>query len=715
MTAGSGSGRTWAELGAIGLERIKGIGGRRIEALSTLGIESVADLLMHYPRDYADRSRQLRLSEMELGEKATVVVDVDSVTTRRVGRGRLVVKVNCSDGSERLGVTFFNQAWRERQLAGAAQIRLFGKLESFGSRLQMTNPVVDLLGDYTGRLVPVYPSSEKAGITSWDLARWIAEAIRRSGELADPLESGLRDQLGLMGRTEALAGIHQPADGAHAAAARKRLAFDELLRLQCALVGQKVSREVGSEGFSHRPQAGRVGLGDAVRKALPFELTRAQNQALAEIGADLARPVPMHRLLQGDVGSGKTAVALLAMATVIEAGHQAAIMAPTEVLAEQHYLGIKTMVGSAGVPDPARLGGERSVRVELLTSKVGAKARRDLLAKLDRGEVDIVVGTHALLQGDVAFSSLGLAVVDEQHRFGVEQRAALHSKRPPGQRADPDLLVMTATPIPRTAAMTVFGDLDLTVMDELPAGRTPVRTRWLKTPSEACLAWEKVREQVGAGRRAYVVCPLVEGSERVVAASAMQEHDRLASGELAGLRLGLLHGQMSASDKQGAMDAFRSGRIDVLVATTVIEVGVDVADATVMVVQDAHMFGIAQLHQLRGRVGRSGLESWCFLLSQSDSVDAAARLEVVESSNDGFVLARKDLELRGEGTLMGTRQRGRSDLRLASVLKDEVLVDRAREVALCLVGADPTLSCHPILAAEMEYFLSEEVEFLHKS
>jgi ATP-dependent DNA helicase RecG len=419
----------------------------------------------------------------------------------------------------------------------------------------------------------------------------------------------------------------------------------------------------------------------------------------------------MHRLLQGDVGSGKTVVALAGLLAAVQGGHQGALMVPTEVLAEQHFANVSHLIGTLSVPDPDRLGGRRPVRVGLLTNRTAASERSDLHEGLRSGQVDLLVGTHALLTDEVRFKSLGAVVIDEQHRFGVEQRAALREKG----GADPDVLVMTATPIPRTAAMIVFGDLEMTVLDELPPGRIPVTTRWTQNLHDE-EAWGRVREEVEAGHKAFVVCPLVEGSERVEARAATEEFDRLAASDLRGIRLGLLHGQLPSKAKEKAIDDLRSGRVDVLVATTVVEVGVDVPDATVMVVLDADRFGIAQLHQLRGRVGRSSLPSWCYLLGSSDSPDAASRLAALERTNDGFELAEEDLRLRGEGTLLGARQKGRSDLKLASLQHDRLLLEAARDVAEAIVTEDPVLEEHPLLADETRLFLSdEEAEFLFKS
>ncbi len=407
-------------------------------------------------------------------------------------------------------------------------------------------------------------------------------------------------------------------------------------------------------------------------------------------------------------------MAVAALLAAVQGGYQGALMAPTEVLAEQHHLGIRALLAGLQVPDERTLSGERPLSVALLTNRTTASERTKLHAGLADGSVDILIGTHALLTERVVFQALGMVVIDEQHRFGVEQRAALRQKG--AGDAVPDVLVMTATPIPRTAAMTVYGDLDSTVLDELPPGRTPVITRWAQGPLEETAAWDRVRSEVGAGRQAYVVCPLVEESERVQARSATDEYEQLREGELAGLRLGLLHGQLPAKDKESVMDAFRRGELDVVVATTVIEVGVDVANATVMVIEDADRFGMAQLHQLRGRVGRSTATSWCYLLGAGSTPEAEERLRAIERTTDGFELAEVDLELRGEGTILGTRQKGATDLKLASLRRDKDLVRQAREVAFDIIDHDPLLTLHPDLAEEVRALVDDDDrEFLFKS
>jgi len=705
--------RPLRSLTRIDVARLDGVGPKRAEALRSVGIETVFDLLTHYPRRYIDRTKEARIADLHVGEVASVLARVDRISSRRLGGGRgrggrVMVEGWISDGSDRMKVTFFNQAWREKQLAPGSEAVFWGKVEDFRGTRQLTNPVVDLVGDQTGQVVPVYPQSEKARITTQDVRRWVDEALRRTGELLDPVPEAVLDRLDLVDRTSAFRQVHAPGDSVAAyVAARKRLVFDELLRLQLALVLRKRHLEATTVGVEHDLR------GELVRRfhdALPYPLTGAQRRVIAEIEADLAARVPMHRLLQGDVGAGKTVVAVSAMLVAVQGGHQGALMAPTEVLAEQHALGIRDLVADLRVGDDGALF-DRPLRVALLTNRVPAGERRRITEGLASGEVDIAIGTHALLSADVRFRSLGVVVVDEQHRFGVEQRAALRDK---GQGGVPDVLVMTATPIPRTAAMTVYGDLDVSVLDELPPGRTPIETTWARTEEEQARVWEQVRREVADGRQAYVVCPLVEESEKLEVSSATETYEQLRAGELEGLRVGLLHGRVPPAEKEETMRLFRDGRLDVLVATTVIEVGVDVPNATVMVILDADRFGIAQLHQLRGRVGRGAHRSWCHLLGEGATDDGARRLEALVETTDGFVLAEVDLDLRGEGTILGARQKGRNDLKLASLRDDREWVDIARDVAFDLV--DSAAGPPDALVDEVRLFLDEdEEEYLFKS
>ncbi len=711
--------RRLAQLAQLPVTELKGVGDRSAQALARMGVRSVLDLLTWYPRRYIDRTNQATLADLEVGEEATVVVRVKRTNTTRTRNGRTMVKVRVTDGSADAEVTFFNQPFRAKQLTEGTEAVLFGRLESFRGVKGFTNPVVDLIGDRTGRIVPVYPQSEKAGVASWDLARWCAETLRRAGEFAEPIPVEVLDRHDLVDRTTAFGGIHNPESMAEAMAARRRLVFDELLRVQLELVKRKRELETTAVGVAHVVGDGGGPLVRRFHERLPYDLTGAQQRAIAEIVDDLAAAHPMHRLLQGDVGAGKTVVAVSALLVAVQGGHQGALMAPTEVLAEQHHLGIRHLLEGFTVSDGddsnlfGSAGMERPLRIALLTNRTPAGERRRIIDDLASGAIDLVVGTHSLISEGIEFSSLGVVVIDEQHRFGVEQRAALRDKG--GDDLVPDVLVMTATPIPRTAAMTVYGDLDVSVLDELPPGRTPIVTRWARSDMEEADVWQQVRDEVGAGRQAYVVCPLIDESEKLEVRSAQETFDELNAGELAGLRIGLLHGRLKADDKDGVMESFRRGDLDVLVATTVIEVGVDVPNATVMVILDASRFGIAQLHQLRGRVGRGAARSYCWLVGESTTPDGEARLEALVRTTDGFELAEVDLDLRGEGTIMGERQKGRNDLKLASLRRDRDWVLIAREVAEEIIGSDPTLAEHPALAEELPLFLGDdEAEFLLK-
>jgi len=734
---------TYADLAAIPLTAIRALHSspKKVEALGQIGVGDILDLVTYYPRRHVDRSRQVAIRDLVPGEEAMVVGTVRNHKAHRPprrGRGRPLNRdeFDVTDGTGgRLKVTFFNTWGIDRKLEVGTEAVFFGKIDTFNGRAQMTNPVVDVIGgDQTGKIISIYPQHQvkrtgektKTELSSDDFVTWIGVALgkTRARGLAEPLPAAVRDRLGLIERERALWGYHQPEAWKDIATARKRLVFDELLRVQLALVLRKRSIERTAKGIAHD------GSGELVRRfhdALPYPLTGAQDRVIAEITRDLTGPHPMHRLLQGDVGAGKTVVAVTAMLTAVQGGHQGALMAPTEVLAEQHFAGIRALLADLRVPGDAEAGSlfegmseDRPLRVELLTNKVPAAARRKLAEGLASGEVDLLIGTHALIEDKVAFRSLGVVVIDEQHRFGVEQRDALRQKGADG--LTPDVLVMTATPIPRTAAMTVYGDLDVSILDELPPGRTPIETTWVRVdpegddPEAEAPVWGHVRAEVAAGRQAYVVCPLVEGSDKLEVASAEETLERLSGGELHDLSLGLLHGRMASADKEDVMSRFRSGETQVLVATTVIEVGVDVPNATVMVILDADRFGIAQLHQLRGRVGRGAHASTCWLVGSGITPDGRARLEAMVRTTDGFELAEIDLDLRGEGTLMGERQKGRNDLKVASLRRDREWVEKAREVAFDLIDADPDLSRSAVIAEEVRLFLGEaDADFLLKS
>jgi ATP-dependent DNA helicase RecG len=724
-------------LGDVPVSRLRNIGEKRTAALATLGIDNVFDLLTVYPRRYLDRTNRVDLSDLNVGDEAAVYGEVQKVNSRRTRQGRVMVDVTVSDDGDSFKVVFFNQAWRERQLTPGVQALFFGKVSDYKGQRQMTNPVVDVVvgasgeerdPSKVGRVVAIYPASGKAGLTSWEMGGFIEESLRRAGTFFDPLTSAEREELDLVDRTQAYWGIHLPHEESDKVPARRRLAFDEFLRLQLLLALRRQRVEASSQGIRHPFDVADldVDLGELVaptsslvRRFLAshrYTLTNAQRRVLGEIANDMSASLPMHRLLQGDVGSGKTMVALTAMLASLDGKRQSVLMAPTEVLAEQHVSSLRRDLNGLTVSDDAVLGGVRPLSVQLLTGRVRAKERQAVLEGLLSGSVDIVVGTHALLNEDVRFKSLGVIVIDEQHRFGVEQRATLRDqgRERSLEGADPDVLVMTATPIPRTAAMVLFGDLDFSILDEMPQGRRPIETTWAKSDDDVAACWQRVRLEVAEGRRAYVICPLVEDSEKIEATSAVEERTRLALHELRGLSVGLLHGQMKSPEKEEVMRQFRSGELDVLVATVVIEVGVDVPEASVIVIEDAWRFGLAQLHQLRGRVGRSHQQSYCFLLGTPPNEEGEARLEALVGSNDGFELAEIDLEMRGEGTLLGSRQQGRSDLKLAKLKSDEDLLSSAQVLAASMVERGASALAE--MVDELRLFVDdEEATYLFKS
>ena len=712
---------TLSDLADIDVEVLKGVGEKRKESLAEYGITNVLELLMNYPRKWVDRTNEARVSDLVVGQEALVIVEVRKVSKFTTKNRRTVVTIQVGDESGRLTAVFFNQPWRERQLKVGTQISMFGKPDLFRGVLQMSNPLVDLIGDRTGRIVPIYPQSEKTQVSTWELATWVENALERCRErgLSDPVPAELISRLELVDRTVALWAIHFPETIVAKQNARRRLAFDELLRVQVVLVGRKRAFELDNTGIRHVVNGK---LQQRFVAAIPFALTSAQQRVIAEVDKDLASPHPMHRLLQGDVGSGKTVVAVSAMLAAVQGGHQGALMAPTEVLAEQHFNGVRKLLEGLLVPDANNLFGDRQLRVELLTSRVTSERRRELLRDLANGGVDILIGTHALIQEGVEFASLGVAVIDEQHRFGVEQRAALRNKGENSETSDrkkttstPDVLVMTATPIPRTAAMTVYGDLDVSVLDEMPPGRTPIKTFWVAGKKSEAKMWSEVRDALAQGQQAFVVCPLIEESEKLEVASAQDTFKLLGRTELKGLKLGLLHGRLSSNEKDETMTEFRERKLDVLIATTVIEVGVDVPNATCMVVLDADRFGIAQLHQLRGRVGRGVIASRCWLVTSNEEI-RSPRVDALVESTDGFYLAEVDLELRGEGTIMNTAQKGRSDLKLASLRNDRDLIELARATAFEIIDSDPTLKSHNEIRDEIDLLLTpDEEEFLFKN
>ncbi|MER3454928.1 MAG: DNA helicase RecG [Acidimicrobiia bacterium] len=682
---------------SVGALRRVGFNGQR--RLRSMGLETVKDLLQHYPRKYIDRSSLLPIRRLRVGEEATIVATVEKVTVKRPRPKLSILTVTVSDDSGVAECIWFNQDFRASDFSEGDEVAFSGKVERFGYRLQLSNPSYDVLSYKgisdsleVGRIVPVYPASLKARVSSGYLRRLIWEALETFADLEDPLPEAMRKELALLDRARALRGIHFPDSFEHLAQARRRLVVDEVFSLQVALRLLRNTAEEDKTAIRH-PYPSE--LAQRFLLGLPYRLTSDQSKALAEIASDMAAGRPMHRLLQGEVGSGKTVVAAAAICIAVSGGHQAAFMAPTEVLAGQHYFGLRPYLESQGL------------RVRLLTSGIGAPRRKAVLEEIRSGRVDVVVGTHSLFQEDVEFASLGLVIVDEQHRFGVHQRLRLREKAPRG--IVPDVLIMTATPIPRTAALTFYGDLDVSTIEELPQGRKPVDTKILEEPhaDEAYLA---IREEVSRGRQAYVVCPLIEESDKLEASAAEEVYDQLAYGPLAGLRLGLLHGRMPPAEREAQMAAFRAGEVDVLVATTIVEVGVDVPNATVMAIMSAERFGLAQLHQLRGRVGRGSVEGKCYLIASNADAARSERLRALVHSSSGMELAEEDLRIRGEGTVFGARQTGRTDLKLTRLVKDAPLIARCKEWAVRLLEEDPLLEAHPALKREIESIYGEDLQ-----
>ena len=649
--------RGWArpERLDLGIETLVGVGAALAKRLRALGIETIRDLVLHRPRRYENAVDEILISELWGDDEVAIAGNVVDVKTRRIGGRRTIVTARVQDASGMIGASWFNQPWLAEKLTPGIQLRLRGKLGRYGFDVKSYD-----VGEAraTADFAPVYPASEQVPSTKLRELMRAALALHID-DFPDPLPA--EHELPL--RRDALVALHFPRDEQQAEEARRRLALDELLALQLV-----VARAHDDDAVA--PSLSNPGtLVARYREVLPFTLTEHQEQAIAEIDLDLARTVPMQRLLQGDVGSGKTVVALYALLRAVESDRQGALMAPTETLAEQHFLTLEPLCAQLGV------------RCVLLTGSVGSKKIRDEIAN---GVAQIAVGTHALIQRDVEFADLAVAVVDEQHRFGVEQRKALADGR------EPHVLHMTATPIPRTLALTIYGDLAVSEIAKPPANRKPIETAWVGAERSSA-AYERLRKHLDAGRQAYVVCPLIEQSETRLARAAEVEADRLRSAELKGYRVGLLHGKLKTADRREVMRQFKDGELDVLVATTVIEVGVDVPNSTIMIVQEADRFGLAQLHQLRGRVGRGAEQSYCLLISRDklELTDVAqSRLQALVATTDGFELAEVDLELRGEGQLLGTRQSGWSDLRFTRLRLDRDLIERARELARELQAED---------------------------
>jgi ATP-dependent DNA helicase RecG len=650
------------------------------------GYLTVRDLLEHYPRRYLTRGELTDLAHAKKGAVVTVVGTVKNVAKKQPRRNLRILEVRVAD-EHRSGVwtcTWFNQPWHAQKLPVGTLAAFSGKLEWKAGRLGMANPGYEVLREsddaegFASEIISVYPATKD--VSSGRLRKTIAALLDRYGAVPDFLPGELRRAHALPARAEALEAIHRPPDRAAKDQARDRLVYDELLVLQ---VGLALRRRALATGQTGHALAADGHLTKQLLSTLPFTPTRAQTRAMAEIGADLARSVPMHRLLQGDVGSGKTVVSLWSLLCAVQSGFQGALMAPTEVLADQHFINLRGLLGPLG-EGGGLFGGPR---VEVLTAATTGGSRERLLAAVAAGEVDILVGTHALLSEGVEFRRLGAVVVDEQHRFGVHQRVRLREKGD-----SPHVLIMTATPIPRTLALTLYGDLDVSTLDELPPGRTPVATHLVSDQALRDRAYQRVREEVAGGHQAYVVCALKDDSDKLEVRAAKAEAERLRAEVFPGLRVGLVYGDMPAREKETTMDAFRAGTVDVLVSTTVIEVGVDVPNATVMLIEDADRFGLSQLHQLRGRVGRGEAPGLCILFADPATDEGRARMEAITRTNDGFELANEDLRIRGEGTVFDARQSGLSDLKLARLIEDFDWVRKARADAFALVESDPELA-----------------------
>jgi ATP-dependent DNA helicase RecG len=711
------------------------VGDRTAKVLeTTFGIKSIGDLMRHYPRRYMVRGELSDISALHEGDETTILAQVYSASTRPMrGRKGSMLEVVVTDGTDKLSLTFFNQAWREKDLKVGRQGLFAGKVGVFNNKKQLAHPDYEMIPDgsdvdsavegFAGKYLPVYPASAK--LPSWKISQCAQLAIGSLEEIEDFLPTSIREKHKYPSLHQALVQLHQPADLDHAELSRERLTFDEAFLLQSLLVMRR--NELKKLNSTSRKRISG-GLLDAFDKTLPFELTAGQVAVCKEIESDLAQPHPMHRLLQGEVGSGKTIVALRAMLAVVDSGGQAALLAPTEVLAAQHLRTIQKLLGELG--QGGMLGGsDKATQVTLITGSQSAAARKEALTTAATGNAGIVIGTHALLGEKVEFKDLGLIVVDEQHRFGVEQRDALKEKAV----LPPHLLVMTATPIPRTVAMTVFGDLDVSTLRELPLGRQPITTHVVpvkEKPSFLERAWQRINEEVAQGHQAYIVAPRISadsdvnadidflfGEESSEITSVEELAPTLHAGPLKGLKIAILHGRLSADEKDSTMQAFTKGEIDVLVSTTVIEVGVDVPNATIMVIMDADRFGVSQLHQLRGRVGRGTSPGLCLLVTQcEEETPARERLNAVAGTVDGFELSRIDLEQRREGDVLGASQSGtQSHLRLLRVLRDEALIEQARDDAESLIATDNDLSDYPALRAELAQLQRDQaVDYLDK-
>jgi ATP-dependent DNA helicase RecG len=696
-----------------------------------LGIETVGQLLHHYPRRYIDRSLVLEIGQLKIDAFATVIATVRSVKKRQTRRRQAMVTVTIGDGTGFLDLTFFNQPWAANLYREGMEVAVSGTVQLYRHRLQLANEEIEILRSdeqdlvHTGRITPVHRAAD--GISPRTIRELVWRALEQVPPLPDPIPEDIRTAESLTDRDQALRWIHFPADQRELDTARERLKFDELFTLELGVGFRRRRLAAERTGIAHVTSAPML---DAFDASLPFEPTGAQRRAIAEVDRRMAAPQPMNLLLQGDVGSGKTLVAVHACLVAIASGHQAAIMAPTEVLAGQHLRSVTELlagIGAApylerpmdGAPtDQGALFGDAkaerpSMSYALLSGSVTGTDRERVVKGAADGSLDLVIGTHALVQEGVTFADLSLAVIDEQHRFGLHQRTALSGKG----AGDIDVLIMTATPIPRTLALTYYGDLDVAVIDEMPAGRRPVRTWAARTADDRGAAESLVRDEVAAGHQAFVVCAAIDEGNRTQVRAAEAEAERLRTDVFPELEVALLHGRMRPKEKDRTMERFRAGEADVLISTTVIEVGIDVPNATVMLVENAERFGLAQLHQLRGRIGRGGLQATCVLFDASEpgNEEARARIDAMVATTDGFALADEDLRLRGEGTLFDVRQSGMPDLKLARLAEDADLIGRARDRAFALIEDDPTLDAHRDLRAELEDRFAGSIDWLFRS
>jgi ATP-dependent DNA helicase RecG len=663
-------------------------------------VSTVRDLLYFFPHRHLDYSRRKTVSQLTEGEEETIVANVWQARETRPG-GRKSTEAIVGDETGNVRVVWFNNPYLAKKLATGTRLVLSGRVSLFQGQHVFESPEWELEDKeliHTGRLVPLYPLTQ--GLRPRQVRKLMKEVIDQwAWQLSDFLPPELRERRKLPELPEAIRQAHFPEDEAVKAQARIRLAFDELFLLQLGVLSRKRDWQESQPGNPFTIESAVLG---SFLKSLPFALTAAQQKVLKELLADLEKTQPMSRLLQGEVGSGKTVVATAALIMAAANGYQEAFMAPTEILAEQHFATIRQLLSRVGREEGEgylyRYGGllPRPLAVAMLIGDIGQQKKQELQQRILAGEIDIVIGTHALIQKGVEFHRLGLVVVDEQHRFGVTQRSVLRQKG-----SSPHMLAMTATPIPRTLALTLYGDLDLSVIDQLPPGRQTVKTKWLK-PQQRESAYAFIRRQVAEGRQAFIICPLIEESEAVQARAAIAEYQRLSEEAFLNLRLGLLHGRMSSAEKDKVMRRFRSGELDILVSTPVVEVGIDVPNATVMMVESADRFGLSQLHQFRGRVGRGTKQSYCMLLAQNPSVVAKERLDIIEKTQDGFQLAEEDLKLRGPGEFFGTRQSGMPDLKMAKI-SDVALLEEARREAIRLFEIDPGLEKpeHRLLAEEL--------------